>query len=179
MTLVGYSNPGYMSDPRNVRSHTVYVFLCGGTTISWRLIKQTMVTTSLNHSKMIALYKASRECVWLQPLVQHIRGLCGITTNDIPPTILYEDNTTCVTQMSYEYVKGNLTKHIAPKFFYSHELQKNDAIIVEKVCSSDNLANLFTKSLPKSTFEKYVHGIEMCRLGRLLSSRGATTSKQS
>ena len=52
-------------------------------------------------------------------------------------------------------------------------------IIVEKVCSIDNLADLFTKSLPTSTFEKYVYGIEMSRIGRLLSSRGATTSKQS
>ena len=81
--------------------------------------------------------------------------------------------------MSNGYVKGNLTKHIAPKFFYPHELQMNGVIIVEKVCSNDNLDDLFTKSLPTSTFEKYVHGIGMRRLGRLLSSRGATTSKQS
>ena len=49
MTLVGYSDAGYMSDPYNVRSCTGYVFLCGGTTISWKSIKQTMVTTFSNH----------------------------------------------------------------------------------------------------------------------------------
>ena len=49
MTLVGYLDAGYMSDPYNVRSHTGYDFLCGGTTISWKSIKQTMVTTSSNH----------------------------------------------------------------------------------------------------------------------------------
>ena len=68
---------------------------------------------------------------------------------------------------------------ITPKFFYPHELQKNGAIIVEKVRSSDNLVDLFTKSLLAFTFEKYVIGIGMHRLGRLLSSGGATTSKQS
>ena len=71
---------------------------------------------------LIALYEASQECVWLRPLVQHIRDLCGIATNDISSTILFIDNATCVTQMSNGYVKGNLTKHIAPKFFYPHEL---------------------------------------------------------
>ena len=76
-------------------------------------------------------------------------------------------------------VKGNLIKHIAPKFFYPHELHKNGAIIGEKVRFSDNLADLFTKSLPTSTFEKYVHSIRMHRLGRLLSSGEATTLKQS
>ena len=112
-------------------------------------------------------------------MVRHIYGSCGIATNDISPTVLYENNAVHVTQMSNEYVKGNLTKHIAPKFFYPYKLQNNGTIIVEKVRSSDNLVDLFTKSLPASTFEKYVHGIGMRRLGRLLSSRGATISKQS
>ena len=111
-----------MFDPHNARSQTGYVFLCGGTAISWKYIKQTMVTISSNHSEIIALYEASRECVWLRPLVQHIRVSCGIATNDISPIVLYGDNVANVTQMSNEYVKGNLIKHIAPKFFYSHEL---------------------------------------------------------
>ena len=67
-------------------------------------------------------------------------------------------------KMSNGYVKDDLTKHIAPKLFYSHELHQNDVIIVEKVRSSDNLADLFTKSLPTSTFKKYIHGIGICRL---------------
>ena len=78
----------------------------------WKSIKWTMVTTYSNHSKVIALYEASRECVWLRPLVQHIRGLGGITTNYMSPIVIYEDNVACVTQMSNGYVKGNLTKHI-------------------------------------------------------------------
>ena len=58
MILVGYSDAGYI-DPCNTRSQIGYVFLCGGTTISWRFTKQTMVTTSSNHSEIIALYEAS------------------------------------------------------------------------------------------------------------------------
>ena len=86
-------------------------------------------------------------------MVQHIRGSCGIAINDISPTVLYEDNAACVTQMSNGYVKGSLTKHIAPKLFYPHELQKNGVIIIKKVRSSDNLVDLFTKSLPTSTLK--------------------------
>ena len=68
-----------------------------------------MVTTSTNHSKIKTLYEASRECEWLRPLVQHIHGSCGIAIDDMSPKILYEDNATCVTQISNGYVKGNLT----------------------------------------------------------------------
>ena len=68
-----------------------------------------MVTTSSSHLEIIALYEVSRECVWLRPLIQHIRGSCGIVADDISPTILYEDNAACVTQLNNSYVKGNLT----------------------------------------------------------------------
>ena len=34
LSLVGYTDVGYLSDPHNAISQTGYVFLCGGTTIS-------------------------------------------------------------------------------------------------------------------------------------------------
>ena len=44
------------------------------------------------------------------------------------------------------YIKGDRTKHISPKFFYTHELQKSNEIDVQQIRSSDNLADLFAKS---------------------------------
>ena len=34
--------------------------------------KQTMVVTSSNHSEIIAIHEASRECIWLRSMIQHI-----------------------------------------------------------------------------------------------------------
>jgi hypothetical protein len=61
--LIGYTYAGYLLNPRNTMSQTGYMFLHGGTTISWKLCKQTLVATSTNHSEIITLYEASRECV--------------------------------------------------------------------------------------------------------------------
>ncbi|WJZ85509.1 hypothetical protein VitviT2T_005039 [Vitis vinifera] len=61
--VLGYADAGYLSDPHKGRSQTGYVFNCNGIAISWRSIKQTMVTTSSNHSKILAIHKASRECI--------------------------------------------------------------------------------------------------------------------
>ena len=80
------------------------------------------------------------------------------------PTIIYEDNAACVTQMQTDCIKSNITKHIAPKLFYPHELQQSGEINILQMKSCDNLADLFTKSLPASTFEKCVRGIGMRRL---------------
>ena len=115
---MGYVDAGYMSDPHNARSQTGFVFLCGGAAISWRSVKQTLVATSTNHSEIIALYEATRECVWLRRMIEYIQKSCGMNAIDTP-TIIYEDNAACVAQMHMSYVKSNLTKHITPKFFLS------------------------------------------------------------
>ena len=56
------------------------------------------------------------------------------------------------------------TKHISPKFFYTHELQKSGKINVQQIRSSDNLVDLFTKSLSTSTFKKLIYKIAMRQL---------------
>ena len=80
-TLLGYSDAGYLSNPHNVRSQTGYVFLSGGTAISWRSVKQTLVATFVNHLEILALYEAGHECAWLRSLIQHIHESCGLVPN--------------------------------------------------------------------------------------------------
>jgi hypothetical protein len=89
--LIRYADAGYLSDPCNARSQTGYVFLYGGTTISWKSCKQTLVATSTNHSKIIVLYEASRECDWLHKMIDHIQKPCEICAIE-SPMIIYEDN---------------------------------------------------------------------------------------
>ena len=130
----------------------------------WRSVKQTMVATSLNYSEILAIHEASRECIWVRSMIQHIRELCGLSLIKGDLTILFEDSTACIAQIIWGYIKGDRTKHISPKFFYTHELQKSGEIDVQQIHSSDNLADLFTKSLPTSTFKKLIHRIEMRQL---------------
>jgi hypothetical protein len=170
-TLIGYADAGYMSDPHNARSQTGFAFLHRGTVISWKSSKQTLLATSTNHSEIIALYEASRECVWLRRMVNHIERPCGLGSLE-SPTIIYEDNGACISHMQTGYIKSNITKHIAPKLFYPHELQLSGEINILPTKSCDNLADLFTKSLPTSSFEKCVKGIGMRRLRDLQASGG-------
>ncbi|GJY85934.1 hypothetical protein Tco_0499960 [Tanacetum coccineum] len=62
---------------------------------------------------------------------------------------------------------GDITKHILPKFFFTHDLQKSGDIIIQQIRSNDNPSDLFTKALPTATFKKLVHGIGMRRLKEL------------
>ncbi|GJU24174.1 hypothetical protein Tco_1162795 [Tanacetum coccineum] len=76
------------------------------------------------------------------------------------PTVV-EDNAACIAQIKDGYIKGDITKHILLKFFFTHDLQKSGDIIIQQIRSNDNLADLFTKALPTTTFKKLVHGIGM------------------
>jgi hypothetical protein len=64
----------------------------------------------------------------------------------------------------------SVTKHISPKIFYPHQLQQSSETRVMQTKSCDNLADLFTKSLPYSTFRACVMGIGMRRLRDSLAS---------
>ncbi|KAJ9539329.1 hypothetical protein OSB04_032062 [Centaurea solstitialis] len=163
-SLYGFADAGYLSDPHTGRSQTGYVFTMGGIAISWRSTKQTMTATSSNHAEILAIHEASRQCVWLRNVIQHIRGSCGIISDKEPLTVLYEDNAACIAQLKEGYIKGDRIKHILPKFFFTHDLQKSGDISIQQVRSCENLADLFTKSLPNSIFQRLVHGIGMRRL---------------
>ncbi|KAI3693370.1 hypothetical protein L6452_33205 [Arctium lappa] len=159
--LIGYADAGYLSDPHKARSQTGYVFINGGTAISWRSQKQTLVATSSNHAEVIALHEASRECVWLRSMTQLILTSCGIEKGKIP-TLIYEDNSACVIQMKEGYIKSDRTKHIPPRFFsYTQDLIKDNQIEMKYIQSSNNAADLFTKALPTTLFRKHVHSIGM------------------
>ncbi|GKB31470.1 retrotransposon gag domain, retroviral aspartyl protease, partial [Tanacetum coccineum] len=159
--LARFSLIGYLSDPHKARSQNGYVFLNGGTAISWRSQKQTLVATSSNHAEVIALHEANRECVWLRSMTQLIVTSYGLS-KEKSPTIIHEDNVACVTQTKEGYIKSDRTKHIPPRYFtYTQDLIKENQIEMKYVQSSDNSADLFTKSLPTSVFRKHVHAIGM------------------
>jgi hypothetical protein len=102
-------------------------------------------------------------------MIDHVQKSCGIGTIE-SPTIIYEDNVACVAQMQMGYIKTNYTKHISLKLFYPHELQESGEISILQIKSHDNLADLFTKSLSLTTFDKNVKGIGMRRLKDLQGS---------
>ena len=109
-SLVGYTDAGYMSDPHKARSQQGFIFLHGGMTISWKSSKQILLATSKNHYKIIALYEASHECVWLRRMINHISNHVELVPwINLPLSMKIMQ--TC-------YIKSNMTKHITPKLLF-------------------------------------------------------------
>ncbi|KAJ9547136.1 hypothetical protein OSB04_019679 [Centaurea solstitialis] len=140
-SLYGFADAGYLSDPHNGRSQTGYVFTMGGTAISWRSTKQTMTATSSNHAEILAIHEASRECVWLRNY--------------------------CIKTMRHVLLSSrkDISKETGPSIHFrnssSHMICRKNGDIIR---SCENLADLFTKSLPNSTFQRLARDIGMRRL---------------
>lgn len=111
--------------------------------------------------KFLALHEASRECIWLRSLIQNTQKTCGLTFGKIYTTTIYEDNTACITQLKDGYIKRERTKHISPKFLFTHDLQKSGDISIQHLRSCDNLLDLLSKSLPNKTFSQLVRKIDL------------------
>jgi hypothetical protein len=101
------------------------------------------VATSTNQSKIIVLYEATQECVWLRRMIDHIHISCGIGAFG-SPIIIYEDNAACVAQMQMRHIETNYTTHISPKK-YSHQLQESGVISILQIQSYGNYIDPFIK----------------------------------
>jgi len=75
---------------------------------SLNVLKNTLIVISSNYVEVIALHEASRECVWLMSVTQHIQTTCGLAINR-DPTVLFEDNIACVAQMKEGFIKSDRT----------------------------------------------------------------------
>ena len=49
--------------------------------------------------RILALHAASRECVWLRFIIQHVRQTCGLSSGKMKSTTKYEDNNACIAQL--------------------------------------------------------------------------------
>jgi hypothetical protein len=59
-------------------------------------------------------------------------------------------------KMQIGYMNISLTKHISPNFFYIHEFQKKEKIIIIFTMIIKNLVDLFIKSLSTNIFKKLI-----------------------
>jgi hypothetical protein len=87
-------------------------------------------------------------------MTQYICGTCGLSSSRGTPTmhiLIIEDKLKEI---------GKLTSYRI-FFFFTHDHDKCGDIDVQQIRSEDNLADLFTKTLPTTMFEKLRCNIEI------------------
>ncbi|GKE75621.1 hypothetical protein Tco_1537662, partial [Tanacetum coccineum] len=70
--IEGYSDANWISNIKDSRSTSGYVFTLGGADISWKSSEQTVIAKSTMESEFIALDKCGEEAEWLRQFVEDI-----------------------------------------------------------------------------------------------------------
>ncbi|WMV20293.1 hypothetical protein MTR67_013678 [Solanum verrucosum] len=65
LVLIGYTTADFGGDMDNLRSTSGYIFLYGGTCISWCSKKQDSVSLLTTEAEYKAAALTAQECVWL------------------------------------------------------------------------------------------------------------------
>nr|CAN70361.1 hypothetical protein VITISV_033646 [Vitis vinifera] len=141
LVLRAFSDADWAGDPTDRRSTTGYCFLLGSSLISWRSKKQTFVARSSTEAEYRALADTTSELIWLRWLLKDL----GVSTSSATP--LYCDNQSAI-HIAHNDVFHERTKHIKIDCHFIRYHLVHGALKLFFVSSKDQLADIFTKSLP-------------------------------
>ena len=145
--LLGYFDADWANDTDDRHSTTGNVFIMSGGAISWLSHKQSTVALSTAEAEYVALGSATQEAIWLNQLLTHLRI-------DTKGSIeILEDNQSAIA-MAKNSTGRRRTKHIDIKHHFIKEAVQAGTISVSYCPTADMLADIFTKQLPRTQFEK-------------------------
>jgi hypothetical protein len=148
--LVGYSDSDWGGDPTTHRSTAGFVFNIGSGAISWSSKRQPTVALSTCEAEYQAQTQAAKEAVWLRSLLQDLNPI-----EQTPyATIIYCDNQGAIA-LAKDPKFHPRTKHIAIQHHWVREKIAEQAIDLEYVQTSKQVADGLTKALPKDSFEAF------------------------
>ena len=154
LVLRAFSDADWAGDPTDRRSTTGYCFLLGSSLISWRSKKQTFVACFSIEAEYRALTDTTSELLWLRWLLTDL----GVSTSSATP--LYCDNQSAI-HIAHNDVFHERTKHIEIDCHFIRYHLVHGALKLFSVSSKDQLADIFTKSLPKGRTRDLVDNLKL------------------
>jgi hypothetical protein len=142
--------------PVTAKSQTGYLSTYADCPITWASQLQMEYALSTTKAEYIALSTALRHIIPLIQLVKEIKAMTNIPMH-YKPTICctaFEDNAGAIKLAKVPKMRPR-TKHINPKYHHFCQHFPNGSILVQQVKSQDQLADIFTKNLPKELFLKF------------------------
>ncbi|BFG40530.1 hypothetical protein CerSpe_268040 [Prunus speciosa] len=160
--LSAFSDADYAGDPDSRHSTGGYCVYLGPNLISWSSKKQKTVSRSSTEAEYRQLAYTAAELSWLRSL------FCDLHLSLTSPTI-WCDNISSIALASNPVFHSRI-KHLEVDYHYVREKVTRGELVVNFICSQDQLADLFTKGLSSTRFNMLVSKLPV--LPRAVSLRG-------
>ncbi|GKB92221.1 hypothetical protein Tco_0964493 [Tanacetum coccineum] len=176
--LIAYSDADLAGCNDDCKSTSGGIKFLGDKLVGWSSKKQDCTAMSIAKAEYVSLYACYALVIWMRTQLLDY----GFRYTKIP---IYCDSQSAIA-ISCNLVQHSRTKHINIRYRFIKEHVEKSTIELYFVGTKYQLADLFTKALPKERFEYLVHRIgmrcltltELGRLAKLSSSIKDHTSKQ-
>eukprot|EP00253_Pinus_taeda_P005127 PITA_05127 len=144
--LIGYTDSDFAGSLDDRKSTYDFLFHLGLAVISWASKKQPIVTLSSAEAEYVTTTSTTCQAVWLR------RVLDGLKKKQQGSSTIYCDNSSAIA-LSTNSVFHKKSKHIDTRYHFIRELVSNGEVHLKPCKSSDQLADIFIKSLTQDVFE--------------------------
>ncbi|KAL0379259.1 UNVERIFIED_CONTAM: Retrovirus-related Pol polyprotein from transposon RE1 [Sesamum radiatum] len=145
--LVGYTDSDWAGSADDMKSTSGYTFSLGSGIFSWASKKQATVAQSSAEAEYIAAATTSNQATWLRRILE------DMGEKQEEPTTIYCDNKSAIA-ITKNPVQHNRTKHIDIKYNALREATTRGEIELKYCSTEEQLADMFTKALPRDKFEE-------------------------
>jgi hypothetical protein len=146
ISLIAYTDADWAGCIDNRRSTSGATFYLGECLVSWLSKKKSSVYLSTVEAEYIATTTCFTQVLWMK------QTLTGIQVEYDDPIPINCDNTRTIS-ISKNPMMHSKTKHIPIKYHFLREQVAKKNIGVEYVVTKEQVENIFTKPLPRETFE--------------------------
>ena len=145
LTLRGFSDSDWAGERDGSQSTSGYVWMLSGGPVSWKSRLQPIVALSSTEAEYITVTAAAQEGIWLR------RVMSELGFEQVGATELAVDNEGAIA-LSENPQAHPRTKHIRLRYHFIRQYVQEGVIRPHYVSTHDNIADIFTKNLPKDKF---------------------------
>jgi hypothetical protein len=141
-------------DPLSSHSRTGFVVLYAGCPIIWGSKMQQLIALSTTEAEYIALSTALRDVIHVIHLLEELQSHQFNIHHPTPKITCrtFEDNKSCI-EIATNHKTRARTKHLSVRLHHFRSHVVNKTITIEHVSTKNQIADMFTKPLPRDQFE--------------------------
>ncbi|SJL02703.1 uncharacterized protein ARMOST_06038 [Armillaria ostoyae] len=142
LTPIGFVDSSHGDDRTTGKSTMGYVFTMAGGPVSWSSRAQKRVTLSTTEAEYVAAVHGGRQSKWMGSFLDELE-----LYKDRPYPLWCDNNSTI--DLTHSTKGHGKSKHFSMDYHWIRDAVQLKELDVQYIASEENLADIFTKSVPK------------------------------